>query len=285
MRFRAFDPNKPGAQTFSEDLLTVTNDLSADTTSDTATIKNLLVNMESTGALRLAISDGQLVDWADQRKIAKELKAKLRIDWPKLWTIVRPMLDPETQESLKDMQLAGVMEKTFTVSGSFPATGLNKRGERVSLPTGRAVRSLVAYGGVAFDRVAVNGIDVHDMDLPVSLEGGVLYVQDASKPKGQRYPKAFACNGGEIDLGGVQVDLTHTGSDGSLVPWITIPDANKVVLKNVALNPLLADSTVGNYVNPGFSGPKDARGRVTLTNVECRDVAVALVQAAEKPDN
>lgn len=281
-KFRAFDPNKPGAPTFSEDLLTVTNDLSADTKMDTATIKNLLVNMESTGALRLAVSDGQLVDWADQRKIAKEIQAKLRVDWPKLWTIVRPMLDPETQDSLKDLQLAGVMEKTFIVSGSFPATGLNKRGERVSLPAARAVRSLAAYGGVAFDRVSVNGIDVRDLDLPVSLEAGVLYVQDASKPKGQRYPKAFACNGGEIDLGGVQVDLTRTGSDGSIVPWITIPDANKVVLKNVAMNPLLADSTVGNYVNPGFSGPNDARGRVTLTNVECKDVPLDWFTAAKK---
>ena len=131
------------APTFSEDLLTVTNDLSADTKTDTATIKNLLVNMESTGALRLAVSDGQLIDWGAQRKITKALQAKLRVDWPKLWTIVRPMLDPETQDSLKDLQLAGVMEKTFTVSGSFPATGQNKRGERVSLPTARAVRSLV----------------------------------------------------------------------------------------------------------------------------------------------
>ena len=71
--------------------------------------------MESTGALRLAVSDGQLVDWADQRRIAREIQAKLRVDWPKLWTIVRPMLDPETQESLKDMQLAGVMESYAAV--------------------------------------------------------------------------------------------------------------------------------------------------------------------------
>jgi hypothetical protein len=282
MKFRAFDPARPGEVTLSEDLLSVVNDLSADTKTNTATIRNLLVNMESTGALRLAISDGQLADWADQRKITKELQAKLRVDWPKLWTIVRPMLDPETQESLKDMQLAGAMEKTFTVSGSFPATGTNKRGERVTLGTARALRSLSAYGGVAFDRVSVNGIDIRDLDLPVSLEGGVLYVQDASKPKGERYPKAFACNGGTIDLGGVQVDLTHTGTDGSIVPWFTIPDANKVVLKNVALNPLLADSTVGNYVNPGFAGPNDARGRVTLTNVECRDVPLDWFTAAKK---
>src|SRR5205085_4933477 len=126
--------------------------------------------------------------------------------------------------------LAGVMERTFTVTGAFPATGADRRGNRITLNTAQSLKFLGAYGGVAFDRVSVNGIDVRDFDLPVSLERGILYVQDASKPKGERYPKAFSCNGGTIDLGGVQVDLTHTGSDGPLVPWFTIPDANKVGL-------------------------------------------------------
>jgi hypothetical protein len=78
------------------------------------------------------------------------------------------------------------------------------------------------------------------------------------------------------------VDLRHTDAKGSFVPWFTIPDANKVVLKNVAFNPLLAGSTLGNYVNPGFSGAQDARGRVTLTSTECRDVPLDWFTASKK---
>jgi hypothetical protein len=281
-KFKAYDPAKPNSVTFSEDLLTVANDVSADTKTATATIKNFAVNMESTGALRLAISDGQLQDWAEQRKITKELRAKVRVDWPRLWTIVRPMLDPETQDSLKDLQLAGVMDRQFLVSGSYPVHGTDRRGNPIVLTTAQALKFLNAYGGVSFDQLSVNGIDARNLDLPVSLEGGVLYLQDATKPKGQRYPQPFACNGGQIDVGGLQVSVIHTGADGAIVPWFTIPDKNKVVLKNVALNPVLADTTIGNYVNPGFSGPKDARGRVTLTSVECRDVPLDWFTAAKK---
>jgi hypothetical protein len=192
------------------------------------------------------------------------------------------MLDPDTQKSFADLEIAGVMDRDFTVSGSFPAMGTNKRGQAIALNTAQSLRSLFADGGLKIDRVAVSGLDVRDLQLPVSLEKGILYIQDASKPKGQRYPQAFACNGGSIDLGGVQVDLRHTDAKGSIVPWFTIPDANKVVLKNVAFNPLLAGSTLGNYVNPGFSGAQDARGRVTLTSVECRDVPLDWFTASKK---
>ncbi|HEY7117846.1 MAG TPA: hypothetical protein VH475_14755, partial [Tepidisphaeraceae bacterium] len=282
-KFRAYDPTDLKTVTFAEDLLTIANDVAADSTTDTATLNNLALNMQSTGALALAITNGQLIDWSDQRKIAKELDAKLRIDWPRLWPIVKPMLDPDTQKSLEDLQLAGVMERTFKVNGSFPATGTDKQGRRIELDTAQALRFINAYGGLHFDRVAVSGLDVRNLDLPVSLERGICYIQDATKPKGQRYPQPFACNDGTIDIGGLQIDLRHVAANGSILPWFTIPDANKVIFKNVALNPLFADSTIGNYVNPGFAGATDARGRVTLTSVECRDVPLDWFTASKKP--
>jgi hypothetical protein len=281
-KFKVYDPADPRKVTFSEDLLTLANDLAANLKTNSATINNLSVNMQSTGALALSLSNGELVDWANERKIADKLKAHLKVDWPKFWTLVKPMLDPDTQKSFADLEIAGVMERDFTVSGSFPATGTNKHGQAIALNTAQSLRSLFAYGGLKIDRVAVSGLEVQNLELPVSLEKGILYIQDASKPKGQKYPQAFACNGGQIDVGGVQVDLRHTDAKGSIVPWFTIPDANKVVLKNVAFNPLLAGSTLGNYVNPGFTGAKDARGRVTLTSAECRDVPMDWFTASKK---
>jgi hypothetical protein len=283
-KFKVYDPADPRKITFAEDLLTVTNDVAANPKTDTATIHNLGVNMQSTGALAVALSNGQLIDWANQRKIADKLQAHVRIDWPKFWTLVRPMLDPDTQKSFEDLELTGMMERDFTVSGSFPAKGTNRRGQEIALNTAQSLKFVNAYGGVKIERVVVSGLDVRDLELPITLEKGIMYIRDAGKVSAQqqRYPQAFACNGGSIDLGGVQVDLRHFGTDGSIVPWFTVPDANKVIMKNVAFNPLLAGSTIGNYVNPGFSGAQDARGRVTLTSVECKDVPLDWFTASKK---
>src|SRR5438067_3520470 len=84
-KFKVYDPADPQKVTFTEDLLTITNDLAANTKTDTATIHNLAINMQSTGALAVVLSNGQLIDWANQRKIADKLQAHVRIDWPKLW--------------------------------------------------------------------------------------------------------------------------------------------------------------------------------------------------------
>jgi hypothetical protein len=238
--------------------------------------------MQSTGALALALSNGQLIDWGNQRKIADKLTAHLHIDWPKFWTLIRPMLDPDTQTSFADLEIAGVMDRDFIVSGGYPATGNNRRGQPITLNTAQSLRFLTASGGLKIDRVSLSGLDVRDLELPVALEKGILYIQDASKPKAQRYPQAFACNGGSIDIGGLQINLNHTGPDGSIVPWFTIPDADKLVMKNVAFNPLLAGSTLGNYVNPGFSGAEDARGRVTLTSAQCKDLPLDWFTSSKK---
>jgi hypothetical protein len=281
-KFKVYNPADPQQVTFAEDLLTVTNDVAANDKTDTATINNLAINMQSTGALAITLSNGQLIDWSNGRKIADKLTAHLRIDWPKFWALVRPMLDPDTQKSFEDLELAGVMERDFTVSGAFPANGTDRRGQPIALNTAQSLRFVNAYGGMKIDRVSVSGLDVRDLELPVTLEKGILYIRDAGKASADRYPKAFACNGGTIDLGGIQIDLRHTAADGSITPWFTIPDANKLVMKNVAFNPLLAGSTIGNYVNPGFSGAEDARGRVTLTSVECRDVPMDWFTASKK---
>jgi hypothetical protein len=272
-----YDPKASKNATFAEDLITLSNDLtvnnSNDPARDTITIGNIELAMQSSGALALKISGGQLSDWSDKRKIVDKLQAHVRIDWPKFWTLIKPVLDPETLKSLEDLELAGVMERDFVVSGGFPATGLDKRGRPITLTTPQSLKFLNAYGGLAFDRVATSGIEITKLDLPVSMEKGVLYIQDATKPKGQRYPQPFSCNNGTIDLGGLQFDLTHGAANdpNQFDPHLTIP-ANKKLVSKVTFNPVLAQTTLGKYVNPGFSNSKEASGLVNVTVVECRDV-------------
>jgi hypothetical protein len=274
-KFRAFDPADLRRVTFSEDELTLINDVAADAATDTLTLNNVDLNMKSTGTLGVKVAGGKLVDWTRQRKIAQPLNMKLHADWAKVWALLKPMLDPDTLETFKDLEMAGVMDRDFVVSGGYPTSGFNKRGVPITLTTAQSLKFLSARGGLAFDRVYINGFDVTKLDLPVTLEKGILTIADATKPAGQNLPRPFACNGGEVDLGGVEVDLRYSHpSDGSIAPRITIPGKDKVIARNVAFNPVLAGSTIGNYVNPGFSGAEDARGRVTVTSVECRDVPV-----------
>jgi len=286
-KFRAYDPKNLKTATFAEDLVTLTNDVtvtnSADPTKDIATINKLDLEMQSTGALALKISGGQLIDWTDQRKIADKLQAHLRIDWPKFWALVKPTLDPETLKSVDDLVLAGVMERDFSVGGSFPATGTDKRGQAINLSTQQSLAFLNAYGGLAFDRVSTGGVDIQKLDLPVSMEKGVVYIQDANKPKGQRYPQPFSCNGGTIDLGGLQVDLRNSDpADATRFdPHLTIP-ANKQIVSKVTFNPVLAHTTLGKHVNPGFANSKEASGLVNVTSVECRDLPFSWFKRADQ---
>ena len=274
--FRVLDPKNPSRATFSENLLTVTNDVSIDTKTDTATIRDLSLNMQSTGALALALSNGQLIDWANQRKIADKLQARLRVDWPKFWMLVRPMLDPKTLESLKDLELAGVMDKTFTVTGSFPATGANRRGQIVPLPFQNSIKFIKADGGLSIDRVYVSGLEVRNLDVPVVLSKGVAVIK-GSKP--------ISCNGGTIDLEEDQIDLTTVDpkDPGAIVPTLTIPARNKKVFSNVSLNPILAQTFLGSYVNTAFSGSEKASGGVELVSVYCD--RLPLGQYLKEPKN
>src|SRR6185503_12661006 len=114
---------------------------------------------------------------------------------PKFWSIVSPMLDPETLKSYEDLKLAGTMERDFTISGAFPATGKNKRGQVVPLPFQASIKQLRATGALSIPQLSVSGLDFRDAFIPVILEKGIALVQDASKPKGEgRIPQPIVCN-------------------------------------------------------------------------------------------
>jgi hypothetical protein len=271
--FTALDPQKPTRPTFREDQLAVVNDVAADLATSTLALNKVLVDFKSSGALRLTIENGKLIDWADQRQIADKLTATLKTDWGKLWTIVKPMLDAETVADLgNDFRIEGGMERQFTLAGKFPATGKNKRGKVVALPFQASIKQLQATGGLTVPHLYYKGFDARNADIPVILANGIALVQDASKPKGDaRIPAPIAVNGGTLDIGGFKLDLTWIDPKNrdAITPLLTIPDRDHVVLKNVNVNPVLADSVIGEYINPAFAGSKEASGTVDLVANYC----------------
>ncbi len=288
IKFKVIDPKKPGGTpSFSEDLLTMANDFAIDLGSNTLINHNFSIVTQSTGMLSIELTNGRLDGWTNERKISDKFQAHVKIDWAKFWAVARPLLDPEMLEELKDMEIQGMMDRTFTLNGSFPATGTDRRGRIVPLPLRTSLRFLVAYGGISFDRLYVKGLDVRNVDLPVSLEKGILYLSDATKPDGQRLPKPYICNGGTIDVGGIFVDLRNNDPDepDKLDPHFSIPEPNKKLFHNVSMNAVLAHSTLGKYINPGFAKAKEASGLVSLTSVEFRNVPLSwfLRDAAPAP--
>lgn len=277
-KFKAFDPQAPRKVTFAEDLLVIRNDIDADLASDTLTLNHFSIDMKSTGALMLTLSNGQLVDWTNARKIPGELRAKVKIDWPKLWAMVKPMLDPETVAGLGEFQIAGVMERDFVVTGSFPAKGVNRKGRTVDLFFQNSIRSLRATGGVSIERLLVKGMDIQRVEVPVTLEKGILEIRDSTRPKGQGIPQPISCNGGTIDIGGIGFDLTYVDpkNTSQIVPLMTIPGENRRLVNNVSINPALAESALGKYVNTAFSGSRNAGGIVNLTALYCEQLPLGV---------
>jgi len=244
----------------SEDKLVVNNDLVADTTSKSATINNLALDMTSSKAANVVVK-GAIQDWETKRQL-QNVTVNLGYDLAKIWPIVKPMLSPDTQQTLKDLKIAGAFQKTINVSGSYPAADASGK----ALPSNVAIQSLVADGSIAVQSLNTNGIDLSDFELPFNLNKGQLVTLYANKPKAERAAKPAKFNGGTLDLSSILVDLTTPTSRVSI-------GKNQKLVAQASINTLLGDS-LGKYINPVFTNTKQAKGLLDVTINECKNLAL-----------
>ncbi len=239
---------------FSEDQLDVGNNLLLDTVAHNATINNLAVNMKSSGAMSLDVT-GKIVDWQSQRKL-DGIKAVLKYDLAKLWPIVKPLvLTPEQREQYKQMDMAGTFERTITVSGTYPE----------GVPFQQAIRGLLVQGGLAIGdfKLPEKGIELQNVDVPFTWREGKLVTLDLTKPQGQQSPPPAAFNSGQLNLGGLTIDLTREH------PALTTPP-NYPLLTSATLNPIFAESVMNKFLNnPLFADTKESKGLISATVVQC----------------
>ncbi len=125
------------------------------------------------------------------------LRIQANYDLAKLWTIVKPMLSPDTQQQLADLTVTGHQQRAFTISGSYPA----------DKPFNEAIAMINLGGYVTVDSLSTSGITIGNLDLPLQLKGGILRTVYADQPEGQNAPKAATCNEGTLDIGLLTVDL------------------------------------------------------------------------------
>src|SRR5207248_3190469 len=84
-----------------------------------------------------------------------------------------------------------------------------------------------------------------------------------------------SCNGGQLNIGGVYLDL------GANAPRLTIVKDHKL-LQNVATNEVLAQA-LGKFANSMFAKSNQAQGVLDVTIVECQNVALG--ELMRSPDS
>jgi hypothetical protein len=243
----------PAPVAFSEDQLSVADSIQLRDSLNSVTIENLNVAMQSSKALSLSIQHGTVDDLAAARRIA--LTANVSYDLGKLWPVVHPMLiTPGEPDPYADVQAGGAFQKTFTITGSYPAT----------LPFEQAIAQLQILGDVAVGSFSHSGLAITNLDVPITMGHGMLATIFPGKPAGQNTAPPATANSGQLDVGNLFIDLTRSP------PRLSSATPAMAVLKNVTVNPLFAQTYLAKIINnPVFAGAQQASGLFTLYLDRC----------------
>jgi hypothetical protein len=254
---------KTGKPAFTEERVVLSNDLLADTNTKTATINRVVLNMARSEALGLDVK-GTVRDWENKR-VFENLVVEMPYDLAKVWEIVRPMLDAETQKSLADLKVAGQHKSVITVGGSYPAYGADGKTE---LPFNEAFKSVAATGDFTVGSFSYSGAEIKELVVPFYTDKGQVITLYANRPKEQRAAKPADFNGGTLDINSILVDMT--GAEGARISI----GKNQKLIAGATINKFLGDS-LGKFINPVFANATRAEGLLDVTVVSCDKVSLA----------
>ena len=147
---------------------------------------------------------------------------------------LEPLLQSFLADAAPDAAFSGTHEQTFTIRGSFPADDP------------QAIRKLRVTGELAAARARLQGVDVTDLSLPFTLDGGVFALAEEA---------TGTVNSGALDVGGLAIDLTTE-------PPTLRNDRARYVLKDVRIGPALA-AQLGETAG-GLFAADDAGGVLSL---------------------
>jgi hypothetical protein len=247
----------PAAPVFSEDDLAITNPLDFDFKSFSLIIAKdspIAIALRSTGAAAVSFS-GTVNDVLVNRQIADDNKIELQLsyDLAKLWPIIKPMLSPDTQQQLADLQIEGNQQRSFEVSGSYP----------VRANFADSIYPLKVSGSIGVDKVSTQGITVEKFVLPIDLEGGILRTQYAGRPAGANTAEPATCNGGTLDIGIATIDLRTN----PMLLYVSGTSAagQHYLMKDVSINAAMSKSFLGKFLNnPAFVNARQAQGLLSV---------------------
>ncbi|HZL34320.1 MAG TPA: DUF748 domain-containing protein [Tepidisphaeraceae bacterium] len=216
-------------------------------------LKNLTLDAVGSGV----VLNGAISDLAHARSFSN-LTADINYNSTMLWQAILPLLSKSSQESMKDVQVAGNYTRRFTVAGSLPA----------DKPFNQAITSLNANGELLLDLLDGKGAKLQNFLFPFVLANGKVRVVLAGKPEGQNYAAPAALNGGTLSMAGATLDLTKEH------PTLTLPPKTQLA-RNVSINALFSDTFLGGWVNnPLFVSPKTATGIMDAIINVCNDLPI-----------
>jgi hypothetical protein len=174
---------------------------------------------------------------------------------------------------LADLTVTGHQQRTFTISGSYPA----------DKPFNEAIAMINVGGYVTVDSLSTSGITIQNFDLPLYLTGGVMRTVYPDQPEGQNAPKPATCNNGTLDIGVLSVDLR---TDPMLASMDADPTRPHYLLRDVSLNPAMAKTFLGKILNnPAFANANESRGLVSVWVLKLQKVPLSGLVLQSSPQN
>jgi hypothetical protein len=271
---------------FAEPHVAVANNVVLDSAAKQLKLNDLSFSTETTHAVRM-VANGTVHEYDTKRRL-ENVVVKLDYDAAALWTILKPLMDPETGgKSLDEFTMTGKRLEQITLGGSYPADDP------------KAIQSLHMEGGFALETLATRGLTVAGLDLRFLLDKGVLRLEHvgqpvaanaaptttptevvvarANEPAPANLPPGARCNGsGLISFHGFTIDLT-----GEHIRLNT-PD-NHPLIYHVSINPVVANTLLAKFVNPAFQGSSQAQGMFDVTVVSCKNLALDKAMQTPNP--
>jgi hypothetical protein len=246
-----------GKVAFAEPNFSIADDLSFDETHESATLNNFSIDMQNTGALKVA-ARGTIADLTGTRTM-QGVSADLHYDASGLWKLIYATLSAEQQKSYADVKVTGAVARHFLVAGGYPA----------NQPFNVAVQSLTVQGGIAIATFEGKGMSIANLDLPLSLHGGLFFVAE---------PTPATMNNGTLSLNGTTVDLSDPHQR------LSIPDST-ALLNKIDLNAVFLQFAEGWINNPLLIGADKAAGVLSLTIDHCNRLPTDDLLKSTAPEN
>jgi hypothetical protein len=226
--------------------INVSFDGKADQSSSSIAINDAGISSEG---LNLTVHGGSINHVQTTREI--QLSPTLDYDLAKLWPVVQPFMG----DKYKTLKISGQFKKVFNITGSYPA----------GVPMTTAIKSLHADGDLDVATFDYDGLNLQNFVVPIAMDQGKAVTVYAGKPAAQNTAAPAVANKGSLDLSNWTIDLAQDP------PRLSIP-ANKVIMKDVTINPLFANTIMANIINnPVFAG-SGASGLFSCTCVDCTDI-------------
>ena len=234
---------------FAEKQVEVRHDLVWDGGKSAVRVDNLTLELAGSKALTAVVSGAFGGIGSDALTLAGA-KVEIQPDWAKLWPLVRPMMPPDKQKDMADLQIGG--KKGITIL----ADGVVALGQ----PPREMLKNLKVECDLLMESVdwPSKGVKVEGFALPVDIVGSVVYTKHQS---GSGNPeKTATVNEGVLDIMDLKLEVFEPH------PRLSAPPTKQIV-KGIKLNNVLATALAS--MSGSMIDAKRAQGSVDVTLLRC----------------